>query len=211
MKQIVSALASIALGCCMVSNVVNASIIQSMTIEEIGVASGGLGTSSLSSVGGEFFINDSPSDIGFVSSGSLDGAIIMGEAQGINAFTLGFYFGPNPAFPHTLNGAPTGSITAGTMALDLSGWGTLWSGYEFILFPDVGTLLLSVSQLDANHSYFTADWSHLITPFESNVFAGTKTSWHLEGIAMTVPEPGTGWLVGATLAGLLGTRRRKPV
>jgi hypothetical protein len=186
----------------------HASIIQSMTIEEIGVASGGLGTSAVSNVGGEFFAANVSSDSGFSSAGSIDGAIIMGQTQGINAFTPGFTIFGIPAFPHTLNGAPTGAITGGTMALDLSGWGTLWSGIEFVLFPDAGTLLTSVSQLDASHYYYTADWSHVITSAETPEFAGFPVSWHLEGIA-TVPEPSTLWLLGASALGLMVSRRRQ--
>lgn len=185
-----------------------ASIIRSMTIEEIGLASGGLGTSAVSNAGGEFFAADTPADSGFVSVGSVDGAIIMGQTQGMNAFTPGFSFFGTPAFPHTLYSAPTGSISGGAMALDLSGWGTLWSGTEFILFPDAGTLLTSVSQLDANHYYYTADWSHVITSAEATPFTGISTRWHLEGIA-TVPEPSTFWLLGASALGLMVSRRRK--
>lgn len=205
MKQITRTLAGLALGCCITGNMAHASIIQSMTIEEIGGVSGGLGTSAASNAGGEFFAAGVPADSGFVSAGSLDGAIIMGQTQGMNAFTPGFAFFGTPAFPHTLNGAPTGSITGGTMALDLSGWGTLWSGIEFVLFPDAGTLLTSVSQLDASHYYYTADWSHVMT---SGPFPGISTSWHLEGIA-TVPEPSTLWLLGASALGLILSRYRK--
>ena len=208
MKQMTSALAGIALGCCIASNVTHASIIRSMTIEEIGVASGGLGTSAASFKGGEFFAAGTPADSGFNSAGSHDGRIIMGQTQGLNAFTLGFTFFGTPAFPHT-NVAPTGSIVGGSMTLDLSGWATLWSGVEFPLFPDAGTLLTSVLQLDAKHYFYTADWSHLITAAEATPFTGFPTNWHLEGIA-TVPEPGTGWLVGATFIGLLAARRLKP-
>jgi hypothetical protein len=208
MKQITRTLAGIALGCCMASNVAHASIIQSMTIEEIGVASGGLGTSAVSDGGGEFFAAGVPADSGFGSAGSLDGAIIMGQAQGMNAFTPGFTFFRTPAFPHTSNGAPSGSITGGAMALDLSGWGTWWQGVEYVLFPDAGTLLTTVSQLDANHFYYTADWSHVMT---SGPFPGIPTSWHLEGIATTVPEPGTLWLLGASALGLILSRYRKHV
>jgi hypothetical protein len=207
MKEIIRTLAGIALGC-LASNVAHASIIQSMTIEEIGIVSGGLGTSAVSNLGGEFYGAGAPADSGFVSAGSLDGAIIMGQTQGMNAFTLGFAFVSNPAFPHTLNGAPTGSITGGTMALDLSGWGTQWIGLEFVFSPDAGTLLTSVSQLDASHYYYTADWSHVITSAETPPFAGIPVSWHLEGIA-TVPEPSTLWLLGASTLGLIVSRRSK--
>lgn len=185
----------------------HASIIKSMTIEEIGVASGGLGTSALSNAGGEFIAAGASADSGFISAGSLDGAIIMGQSQGMNAFTTGFTFFGTPALPHTLGGAPTGYITGGTLVLDLSGWGTRWADLEFMLFPDPGTLVTSISQLDASRYYYTADWSHVITSAETPEFAGISVSWHLEGIA-TVPEPGTAWMVGAILLGLLGARRR---
>jgi hypothetical protein len=201
-------LAGMALGCCMLNNLAHASIIKSMTIEEIGVFSGGLGTSAVSNAGGAFFAAGVPADSGFVSAGSIDGAIIMGQTQGMNAFTHGFTFFETPALPHTLNGAPTGSIAGGTMALDLSGWGTWWNGLEYVLFPDAGTLLTSVSQLDASHYYYTADWSHAITSAEATPFTGISTSWHLEGIA-AVPEPGTLWLLGASALGLMVSRHRK--
>ena len=94
------------------------------------------------------------------------------------------------------------------MALDLSGWGTQWIGLEFVFSPDAGTLLTSVSQLDASHYYYTADWSHVITSAETPPFAGIPVSWHLEGIA-TVPEPSTLWLLGASTLGLIVSRRSK--
>ncbi|MGA9163498.1 MAG: PEP-CTERM sorting domain-containing protein [Thiobacillus sp.] len=208
MKHATRMLAAMALGCCMLNNMAHASIIKSMTIEEIGVVSGGLGTSAVSNRGGEFFVFGGPADSGFGSAGSLDGAIIMGQAQGVNAFTPGFTLYSGPALPHTLNGAPSGSITGGTMTLDLSGWGTRWVNIEFVLFPDAGTLLTSVSQLDASHYYYTADWSHVITSAEGTPFTGISTSWHLEGIA-TVPEPSTLWLFGASALGLILSRCRK--
>ena len=99
MKQITSALVMVAFGCGnMASNETQASIIQSMTIEEIGVASGGLGTSAASLRAGEFLAAGTPADSGFNSIGSRDGRIIMGQTQGMNAFTLGFTFFGTPAF-----------------------------------------------------------------------------------------------------------------
>jgi hypothetical protein len=195
------------LGIGLASAQAHASIIQSMTIEEIGIASNGLGTSGISNVGGQFTAAGLASD-GFVSADSIDGAILMGHMQGVHAFTHGFAFFETPALPHTLNGAPTGYITGGSMVLDLSGWGTLWSGIEFALFPDAGTLLTSISQLDNDRFYYTADWSHVITSAENNVFAGIPVTWHLEGIA-TVPEPNTLWLAGIALSGLIWARRAK--
>ncbi len=188
----------------------HASIIQSMTIEEIGVVSGGLGSSMASGNGGEFALFGDPPSWRFASAGSRDGTIVMGRTQGTNAFSSGFILFGVLALPHTLNGAPTGSITGATLALDLSGWGARWSNLEFMLFPDPGTLRTSVLRLDADRYYYTADWSHVITAAETPPFAGVPVSWHLEGVA-TVPEPGTAWLVGAAMLGLLGARRRKPL
>ena len=196
------------LGIGLASAQAHASIIKSMTIEEIGVASGGLGSSAVSNVGGEFFAAGAFSDSGFISAGSLDGAIIMGQVQGMNAFTPGFTFFVIPGLPNTLNGAPSGSITGGAMTLDLSGWGAWWGNIQFAMSPDAGTLLTSVSQTDANHYYYTADWSHAITAVDATPFTGIGTKWHLEGIA-TVPEPGTFWLLGASALGLMVSRRRK--
>jgi hypothetical protein len=100
----------------------------------------------------------------------------------------------------------------GNLVLDLSGWGVNVSsefGY-FPLPPDIGTLITSLSAKDATSYYYTADWSHQLTAQDdpSGAFVGATAFWHLEGIA-AVPEPGTAWLVGATLFGLLGARRRK--
>ena len=208
MKKITKGWASLTLGCCLASSLAQASVIKSMTIEEIGTISGGLGTSSVADVGGEFSAAGVASGSGFTSLGSLDGAIVMGQTQGTNAFTRGFTAFGILALPHTLNGAPTGSIRGGTMTLDLSGWGAWWSGLHFALFPDEGTLLTSILQLTPNQYYYTADWSHIITAAEHAAFAGIPTNWHLEGIATTVAEPGTFWLIGATLMGVLGVRRR---
>lgn len=208
MSQLEYLAGSLLLGIGLMSGQSQASLIRSMTIEEIGAASGGLGTSAVSNVGGEFFVANVPADSGFVSAGSHDGAIVMGYTQTPNAFTPGFTFFGTPAFPHTMSGAPTGHITGGAMTLDLSGWRTLWSGIDFALFPDAGTLLTSVSRLDASRYYYTADWSHVITAAENGAFASFPVNWHLEGIA-TVPEPGTHWLLGVSALGLIGARRPK--
>lgn len=193
----------------------HASIIQSMTIEEIGSASGGLGSSAVQIGGGRFSfsgpnqgtINSYP----FVSAGSTDEAIIMGSIQGDLAFTPGFIFaGFLQVTPNTLLGAPSGTIEQGMLMLDLSGWGANVSdslGF-FPMAPNAGTLTTAIAMIDAMHYFYTADWSHTITQAESPPFAGLTGFWHLEGIA-TVPEPGTIWLAGAGLLGLLMIRRRK--
>ncbi|MDP1862451.1 MAG: PEP-CTERM sorting domain-containing protein [Thiobacillus sp.] len=199
----------------MASSLAQASVIQSMTIEEIGVASGGLGTSAASLGGGQFsFLGSVP--FSFTSSGSADGAILMGASQGDGAFTPGFLFFPGIVIsPNTQAGAPSGVVDAGgNLVLNLSGWGVNASsglGY-FPVPPDIGTLITSLKFRDAASYYYTADWSHQLTANDdpSGVFVGGTAIWHLEGVAV-VPEPGTVWLVGAALVALLGARRRKPL
>jgi hypothetical protein len=205
------------LGIGLASTQSHASVIQSITIEEIGIVSGGLGASLISSGGGQFsFVGGIPKSFG--SAGSADGAILMGLAQGDGAFTPGFDFAPGIFIkPNTVAGAASAMVDGdgdgdGKLVLDLSGWGanvSLGLGY-FPLPPDNGTLITNLSAKDASSYYYTADWSHKITANDdpSGMFIGFHTLWHLEGVA-TVPEPGTAWLVGATLIGLLGGRRRK--
>lgn len=199
------------LGISLTSAPSHASIIQSMTIEEIGVASGGLGTSASFNGAGEFSIDTgfgfgAPSV--FSSNGSSDGAIVMGKPQANGTFTPGFTFLNALVNLNTLSGAPSGLISGSTMTLDLSGWEANWSGQNFAMFPDGGTLLTSASMIDPTHYFYTADWTHLITPAENPAFAGIVTRWHLEGIAR-VPEPGTLWLLGASVLGLTLSRHRK--
>lgn len=193
----------------------HASIIQRMTIAEIGAASGGLGTSLIREGGGRFSFGgvQSPQaagSIAFDSAGSADGAIIMGTSQGDLAFTPGFLFAGLQVSPNTLQGAPSGTISLGHMSLDLSNWGanvTPGLGY-FPMGPDLGTLVTAAAIIDPEHYFYTADWHHTITFAESPDFAGFTANWHLEGIA-TVPEPGTLWLLGASALGLMISRRRK--
>jgi len=193
----------------------HAYVVQSLTIEEIGVASGGLGTSANFALGGEFnLVGLSGGPFGFVSAGSTDGKLLMGRRQDVGAFTPGFGVLDDPSldlFPNTLSYAPTGWVyEAGppTMILQLQGFGIVFLGTNYSMSPPdryVFPSSVSLSQIDETHYYYTADWSHYATPGEP--FFGTLP-WHLEGIA-TIPEPGTIWLVGGTLLGLLGTRYRK--
>lgn len=192
----------------------HASVVQSLTIEEIGVASGGLGTSANFAIGGEFKVDEfSRGPFGFVSAGSTDGKLLMGRRQGPGAFTPGFGVLDDPTlvdfFPNTLNYAPTGWVFEGgppLMVLQLQGFGMLLYGTNYPM-PDFG-VFAPLLQIDETHYYYTADWAHTITPLENSQWAGLTFTWHLEGIA-TVPEPGTIWLVSGTLLGLLGTRYRK--
>lgn len=192
----------------------HAYVVQSLTIEEIGVASGGFGTSANFALGGEFNVDGaSHGPFGFVSAGSTDGKIVMGRRQGPGAFTPGISVLGDPAhmeaFPNTLNYAPTGWVfeSGGTlMVLQLQ-------GFRVLLFSDANlvsadNVFAPLLQIDETHYYYTADWAHTISPFEDTFWAGHTFTWHLEGIA-TTPEPGTIWLVGGTLLGLLGTRYRK--
>jgi len=192
----------------------HASVVQSLTIEEIGVASGGLGTSANFVLGGEFKVDSfSRGPFGFVSAGSTDGKLLMGRRQGPGVFTPGFSVLDDPAlvdfFPNTLNYAPTGWVFEGgppLMVLQLQGFGLLFFGTNYPMSPEIA-IFAPLLQIDETHYYYTADWAHTVTPLEYSQWAGLTVTWHLEGIA-TIPEPGTIWLVGGTLFGLLGTRYR---
>jgi len=228
MQHVAKTLAGIALAYCMASSTVHAASIQSMTIEEIGIASGGLGTSALANGGGWGNYFSSPgtfmaSPAFFVSDGT-DGALIMGTTQTNGAISTGFNWGGSNHFEiNTLNGAPSGSITGGAMSLDLSGLvAEFTSGNTAFPFPpDAGTLQTSASMIDANHYFYTADWTHV---FNNDVYDLTtlaiQTNWngsgavlHLEGIATLAPVPEAEtyamMLAGLGLVGLVAHRRRK--
>jgi hypothetical protein len=221
MKQITGALVGAVLGCCLLSNATQASIIQSLTIEEIGGISGGLGTSGVTPGGGKFAIsataiNSADTDISpnFISAGSSDGAILTGVSQGDSAFTPGFVFANLTINPNTSADAPSGLIdSGGNLILDLSGWGVdLSDGFGYFpLSPDAGTLVTSIAAEAAHKYFYTADWHHQVSKADdpSNRFVGLTTYWHLEGIA-TVPEPGTIWLIGIALPAWFGVYRRQP-
>jgi len=206
----------------------HASIIKSMTIEEIGGASGGLGTSGLANGGGlgNWFTGDGTymAPPAFFISDGTDGALVMGTTQANGAFSSGFNWGGSNHFEfNTLKSAPSGTVTAGSMTLDLSGLVAEFTlGHTaFPSPPDPSTLVTSVSMIDATHYFYTADWTHVFTNdvYDLNTLAilpdwnGSGVTMHLEGIATlediaTVPEPGTAWLVGVVLLGLLGARHR---
>ena len=227
MKQITGAIVVIAFSCgSLASNVAQASIIQSITIEEIGVASSGLGTSALANNGGwGNYFTSSGSYLAppafFVSNGT-DGALVMGTTQGNGAISTGFIWGGNHFELNTLNGAPSGSISSGVMSLNLSGLAAEFTSGNVVFStpPDASTLVMSVSMIDADHYFYTADWTHVFNNdvYNLNSFAiqpgwnGSGVNLHLEGIATTaVPEPGTAWLAGAALIGLLAIRHKKSV
>jgi hypothetical protein len=99
----------------------------------------------------------------------------------------------------------------------LSGFTAEFAGYSYSASPD-NTVITSVSMIDANHYYYTADWSHVVADGEVFVlttgatylgFTGWTLAGHLEGVAV-VPEPSTFWLLGASALGLMVSCRRKP-
>lgn len=219
----------IALGCCMACNAAQAASIQSMTITEIGVASGGLGTSGLANGGGwgNYFYSPGtyPEPPAFFTSDGIDGALIMGTPQANGALSTGFTWGGNHFEFNTLNGAPSGSITGDAMSLDLSG---LVAEYTFghVAFPaapDASTLVTSVSMIDANHYFYTADWTHGFNNdvYDLNTLAiqpgwnGSGVVLHFEGIATLAPVPEADtyamMLAGLGLVGFMARCRRKSV
>ena len=201
--------------------------IQRLTIEEIGSVSGGLGTSTYYNLGGEARAYDTygalfgSSISGFVSTGSSDGALVMGTMQGNNAFSLGLTTGGSPGELNTLRGTPSANIIGGTLFLDLSGFAAEFNGLSFSLSPDNTTLITAVSEIDSNHYFYTADWSHIVkggevfsltTGLYTTGFNGWTLVGHLEGVAVTaVPEADTYamMLVGLSLVGVMVRRRRR--
>jgi len=229
MKHITKTLVGIALGCCMASSMAQAASIQSMRIEEIGVASGGLGTSGLANGGGW---GNTFSSTGtylappafFVSDGT-DGALVMGTTQANGTISTGFTWGGNHFDFNTLNGAPSGSITNGVMSLNLSGLVAEFpaGNLAFPASPDASTLVVSVSMIDANHYFYTADWTHVFNNdvYDLNTLA-IQSGWngsgeviHFEGIATLAPVPEADtyamMLAGLGLVGFMAHRRRKSI
>lgn len=201
--------------------------VTSLTIEEIGAASS-IASADASASAGVFYFGNEAGDgalaVGgkaWSSAGSTDGAMITnGVAQGNDAFTLGFtYGGPFPFKPNTSNGGVTASWTgvdgAGQITIDLSGFGGQWSatGINYPLFPDAGTLVSNVETVGGT-TYYTLDWSHVITAAEDPDFAGQRADWHMEGVMATAPIPEAS-TYGMMLAGLglvgFAVRRRKLV
>lgn len=220
MKQITRILAGIALASCMASPNIHAAPLTSLSIGEIGLLSGGLGSSAEQLGGGVFSAYYNLGFIGSastVSQGSTDGAILMGTVQGPGDFSTGFLWQGQTAYLTTLNGAPSGSITNNTMTLDMSGFTGEWNGVSFNASPDSGTLTTAVSLIGNGVYFYTADWTHLVTASDGvpAMYYGTSFGLHLEGIAVTnlapVPEAQTYAMIlaGLSLVGLMARRRRK--
>jgi hypothetical protein len=229
MKHITTTLAGITLGCCMACNVAQAASIQSMTIEEIGVASGGLGTSALAGGGGWGNWQDHFGNIGvpaYFTSNGVDGRILMGSTQANGSISQNIVWGGNVGNINTLNGAPSGSISEGIMNLNFAGLVAEYfapTNLAFNISPDSSSLITQLAMLDASHYYYTADWMHVanndvINTATKSVLSGwngSTTILHLEGIATLAPVPEADtyamMLAGLGLVGFMAHRRRQSV
>lgn len=220
MKYITKTLAGIVSGCCLASSIAQAAPIQSMTIGEIGLLTGGLGTSNDQNNGGNASAYSGSGSFGsasFVSLGSTDGSLLMGQIQGPGDFSNGFLWQNQTAYLTTLNGAPSGAITNNIMTLDVSGFTGEWNGVSFSGTPDPGTLATTASLIGNGVYFYTADWTHLVTSRDGvpALYYGITLDFHLEGIAITalaapIPEPESYamFLVGLGLVGLMAHRRQ---
>ena len=92
----------------------------------------------------------------------------------------------------------TGDLTGNTLTLDLRSWTAYWNGTDF----NQGAAGV-VAMTDAGGN-FTASWT---APVVGGAFNGQTGSWTMTGVA-AVPEPMSMALVGSSLIGLIGLRRR---
>jgi hypothetical protein len=228
MKPNTTLLAGFALACCIASSVTQASTIQSMTIEEIGTASGGLGTSALAGGGGwgnwqDQFGNTTAAPAYFTSNGT-DSGIKMGSTQTNGSISQNIVWSGNLGNINTLNGAPSGSISGGVMNLNFAGLVAEYfapTNLAFNISPDSDSLITHVVMIDASNYYYTADWTHVanndVINTSSNTihsgFNGSMTIIHFEGIATLAPVPEAEtyamMLAGLGMVGFMAHRRRK--
>lgn len=213
MKQITGAIVGIALVGCVASSMAQAAEIQSMTIQEIGTISGGIGTSvDVVPYGHAGWFNGVTTlgtpvlstNENFFSAGSTDGAIFMGVQQANNAFASQTLNGYNL---NTLPAAPSGAITGGVMSLDMPGLRVEAQGMSINTSPQ--SLTTSFSRISANRYFYTADWTHVANNDVSSLSTGTAIpqangyTWqmHMEGVAQIVPTitPGNKTIVSMSI------------
>jgi hypothetical protein len=228
MKKITTIVGWVALGCCMLASGAQAAAIQSMTIEEIGTTSGGLGTSALAGGGGWGNWQDQFGNItaapGYFTSNGTDGGIKMGFTQTNGSISQNIVWSGNVGNINTLNGAPSGSISGGVMSLSLAGLVAEYfapTNLAFNISPDSDSLVTHVAMIDVHHYYYTADWTHVanndvINTSNNTIHSGFNNSTtiiHLEGIATLAPVPEAEtyamMLAGLGLVGFMASRRRK--
>lgn len=224
MNPITRTLAEAAFACVIASSA-HAATVQSMTIEEIGIASGGLGTSALAGGGGWGNWQDQYGNIGsapaYFTSNGTDGRLMMGTTQTNGSISQNIVWAGNTGNINTVKGAPSGSISGNVMHLNLAGLVAEYfspTNLAFDISPDAGSLVTHVSLIDARHYYYTADWTHVANNDVLNTstnavltgFNGSTTIIHFEGVATLapVPEPETYALMLAGL-GLVGVAARR--
>jgi hypothetical protein len=220
MNRIAKTLVAVGLGCCMGSGGVQAATvfqIERLTIQEIGLASGGLGTSAVTNTAGGATVYDVSGTLfgttgAWYSSAGTDDAIIMDTQQGNDAFTpVHFALNGLPLEINTLRGAPSGTITenwgypGNFMSLDLSGLSAEYNGLSFSISPDSDTLDLAMTYTTLNmvgssqqQFFYSADWTHVVKSGEVfdlstnavvNGFDGWLFVGHLEGVGVLSPVP----------------------
>ena len=135
---------------------------------------------------------------GFGSSTDAD------KTAGIVGFEFG-YFGPVAAYTTGPDAAPRGDITGGVLTVDLSAWTAYWNGTAFNQGGSTSGTMVTTYTGTAVTGTYTAIWTKLI---DGGPFGGKTGHWSLSGTATAVPEPMSMALVGSSLLGLIGLRRR---
>ncbi len=165
--------------------------------------------------GGAQFSSDGSVSAGDAIPGvSVDGAILFGQAQGVNGFSQGFDFAGFPMKPITL-AAPIGDITGSSMTLGSFPFAVSYqSGNPMTIpmSPDGGTLVAQILNDNGDNTFdYLMTWSHLVTAVDdpTGAFTNFPAFWRLEGAATVVPVPAAVWLFGSGLLGLIGMARRK--
>jgi len=143
--------------------------------------------------------------------------IVMGGYQGgfgikndadKTAGIVGFdflFFGPVAVYTTGPDAAPSGEITASGLTVDLSAWTAYWNGTAFNQGGSTSGTMVTTYTGTAVTGTYTAIWTKLI---DGGPFGGKTGHWSLSGTATAVPEPMSMALVGSSLIGLIGLRRR---